>query len=231
MTALLIVAPFKGVDPAELDRLEATGRIVEPRDGSKVFSEGDEADAVYAVVGGTGHVRIGAIDRSSKGLMIEIFGVGDIFGEIGVIDSGTRSADAVVEGRVRLLRLGRKIFLDALNSNAALGANLCLMFAQRLRRTSLLFRDATFESLEVRLAKQVLYLAVRDGRRTEQGVQLGGRFRQGDLADLLGATTRSIITILNSWRANGLVVFDPARAQLTICREQELKQMIGSDAD
>ncbi len=104
MTALLEVAPFKGVDHVELDRLEATGRIVEPRDGSKVFSEGDEADAVYAVVGGSGHVRIGAIDRSSKGLMIEIFGVGDIFGEIGVIDGGTRSADAVVEGRVRLLR-------------------------------------------------------------------------------------------------------------------------------
>ena len=231
MTALLDVAQFRGVDPVELDRLEAAGRIVEPRDGSKVFSEGDEADSVYAVIGGSGHVRIGAIDRSSKGLMIEIFGVGDIFGEMGVIDGHTRSADAVVEGRVRLLRLGRKIFLEAINNNAALGANLCIMFAQRLRRTSLLFRDATFESLEVRLAKQVLYLATRDGRRTEQGLQLGGRFRQGDLADLLGATTRSIITILNSWRANGLVVFDPARAQLTICREQELQQMIGSETN
>jgi CRP-like cAMP-binding protein len=105
------------------------------------------------------------------------------------------------------------------------------MFAQRLRRTSLLFRDATFESLEVRLAKQVLYLASRDGRRTEQGLQLGGRFRQGDLADLLGATTRSIITILNAWRASGLVAFDAARAQLTICREHELQQMIGSEPD
>jgi hypothetical protein len=65
LTALLDVAPIKGVDPVELDRLEAAGRIVEPRDGSKVFLEGDEADAVYAVIGGSGHVRIGAIDRSS----------------------------------------------------------------------------------------------------------------------------------------------------------------------
>ena len=49
MTALLGVTPFKGIDPAELDRIEATSRSVEPRDGSSIFAEGDVADAVYAI--------------------------------------------------------------------------------------------------------------------------------------------------------------------------------------
>ena len=74
------------------------------------------------------------------------------------------------------------------------------------------------------------YLTKREGRSTEQGFQLAGRFRQGDLADLLGATTRSIITILNSWRAAGLVIYDPARAQLTICREDDLQRLVGPAA-
>jgi len=229
MTALLAVTPFKGIDPRELDRIEAMSRILEPRDGIPIFAEGDEADAVYAVIGGTGHVRIGATDRGSKGLMIEIFGPGDIFGEIGVIDGSTRSADALPEGRVRLLRIPGHVFLDALNSHALLGANLSRMFAARLRRTSILFRDATFESLEARLARQVLCLWRREGRRTEQGLQLAGRFRQSDLADLLGATTRSIITILNAWRADGLVIYDAARAQLTLCREAELQRLVGPE--
>ena len=125
MTALLGVAPFKGIDPAELDRIEATSRTVEPRDGSSIFAEGDVADAVYAIIGGSGHVRIGALDRNSKGLMIEVFGTGDIFGEIGVIDGSTRSAHAVAEGRVRLLRIGGRVFMDMLHSNPMLGANLC----------------------------------------------------------------------------------------------------------
>ncbi len=230
MTALLGVAPFEGLDAADLDRIEARSRMVEPRDGAEIFAEGDPADAVYAVVGGTGHVRIGAIDRHSKGLMIEVFRTGDIFGEIGVIDGSTRSADAVAEGRVRLMRIDGRVFLDALNNNALLGANLCRMFAGRLRRTSILFRDATFESLEVRLARQLLYLGKREGRRTDQGLQLAGRFRQSDLADLLGTTTRSIITILNSWRADGLVIYDAARAQLTLCREAELQKLVGPEA-
>jgi CRP/FNR family transcriptional regulator, cyclic AMP receptor protein len=229
MTALQDVIPFKGIDAAELGRIEASSRVVEPRDGMRLFAEGDPADAVYAVIGGTGHVRVGAMDRNSKGLMIEIFRTGDIFGEMGVIDGSPRSADAVAEGRVRLMRIPGHVFLEALNGNAPLGANLCQMFVARLRRTSVLFRDATFESLEARLARQVLYLGRREGRRTEQGLQLAGRFRQSDLADLLGATTRSIITILNAWRADGLVVYDAARAQLTLCREDDLQRLVGSD--
>jgi CRP/FNR family transcriptional regulator, cyclic AMP receptor protein len=227
MTALLGVAAFKGMDRAELDRIEARSRIIEPRDGTQIFAQGDAADAVYAIVAGEGHVRIGTIDRSSKGLMIAISGAGALFGEVAVIDGSTRTADAVAEGRVRLLRISSSVFLEALENNARLGANLCRIFAGQLRRTSELLLDTAFESLEVRLARQVLYLARREGRRTEQGLQLAGRFRQSDLADLLGATTRSIITILNAWRASGLVAYDGARAQLTICREPDMAALAG----
>jgi CRP-like cAMP-binding protein len=133
------------MDRAELDRIEAACRIIEPRDGSQIFAAGAEADAVYAVVGGAGRVRIGALDRNDKGLMIEVFGTGDIFGDIGVIDGSTRTADAVAECRVRLLRISSRVFLDALHSNPMLGVNLCGIFAGRLRRTAM-FRDATFEA-------------------------------------------------------------------------------------
>src|SRR5215472_16651278 len=125
MTSLLDVAAFRGIASARLDRIEATSRVLEPRDGARLFVQGDAADAVYAIVGGTGHVRIGALDRSSKGVMIEIFTAGDIFGELGVIEDSTRTADAVVEGRVRLLRIGASVFLETLHSDPVFGENLC----------------------------------------------------------------------------------------------------------
>jgi CRP/FNR family cyclic AMP-dependent transcriptional regulator len=229
MTALIDVAAFKGIDPIEIDRIEGRSRLIMPRDGAQIFGQGDVADAVYAIVAGEGHVRIGAIDQNSKGLMIENFRAGDIFGEIAVIDGSTRTADAVAEGRVSLLRITSHVFLETLGHNAAFGANLCRILAARLRRTAGLYQDATFANLEARLARQILYLAEYGGRRTDQGLQLAGRFRQSDLADLLGATTRSIITILNAWRASGLVVYDPMRAQLTLRREQALRALIAID--
>ncbi|HET6609787.1 MAG TPA: Crp/Fnr family transcriptional regulator [Rhodopila sp.] len=206
---------FRDMQSADLAALEAASTILEPRDRGTVFDQGDPADAVYAVIGGDGHVRVGAVDQHSKALMVELLRLGDVFGEIGVIDGGTRTASAVVEGRVRLVRIRSQAFLEALATSPALGNALCRLMARRLRRTYGLFQDATFETLEVRLARQVLYLLDQDSKPTPQGVRIGSRLRQKDLADLLGTTTRSIITILNTWRSAGLVAYDTDRALLT----------------
>jgi CRP/FNR family cyclic AMP-dependent transcriptional regulator len=214
--SLALITVLNGMTEEQLDLLERGGVRLEPRDGATVFSQGDAADSVYAVIGGDGHIRICATDRNSKALMVEIFGAGEIFGEIGVIDGGTRTTAAVVEGRVQLVKIRDQAFMAALRTCPNLGVALCRMMAKRLRRTYELYQDATFETLQVRLARQVLYLAAGNSRPTQEGLRLVHRFRQTDLADLLGTTTRSIITILNNWRAAGLVIYDTDRALLTV---------------
>lgn len=134
------------------------------------------------------------------------------------------------EGRVRLLRIAAPVFLAALGERAMLGTDLYRVLAARLRRTFTLFEDATFESVEVRLARQILYLVRRGERRTEHGIRPAGRFRQNDLGDLLGTTTRSIITIFNTWRASGSVIYDVNSAHLTLVREDGLQTLIESSA-
>ena len=86
--SLASVAAFKAMKSEDLAQLEAGSVTLEPRDGTTIIAQGDPADAVYAIVAGDGHVRIGAIDRHSKALMVEVFRIGEIFGEIGVIDDG-----------------------------------------------------------------------------------------------------------------------------------------------
>ena len=229
MGSLASIVVFRTLPLAARQRLEQACAPVEPRSGSRIFTQGDPGDSLYAIVGGEGYVRIGADDRRSKSLMFEVFRAGEIFGEVAVIEESTRTANAVAEGRVHLMRVGGSAFLSVLSEFPALGYELCRVLAERLRRTSTLLQDAAFETLEVRLARQILYLAALDGRRTAQGLRLGGRFRQGDLADLLGATTRSIISILNLWRAAGVVTFDAQTAQVTIVKEDLLRGLIEGD--
>jgi len=223
------IAAFENLTETELDRLEHGMPILEPHDGQEIFGQGDPADAVYAIIGGAGRVRIGAVDRHSKALMVEVFHVGDIFGEIGAIDGHTRTAAAVAEGRLRVARIRASAFLWALASSPKLGEAICRILAQRLRRTFELFQDATFERLEVRLARQILYLVSHDARQTDQGLRLSSRLRQADLADLLGATTRSIITILNAWRSRTIVIYDTDRALLTVPNKLALQAIIDAD--
>lgn len=226
MISLAAVAVFKGMSSLDLSRLEQSCLSLGPNDGATIFTQGDPADAIYAITGGDGHVRLGSIDHHNKALMVEVLRAGDIFGEMGVIDGRSRSASAVANGKVQLVKIRGAAFLVALAQCPALGEALCRMFAQRLRRTFELLQDAAFETLEVRLARQILYLAERTGRPTPQGLRLANRFRQADLADLLGATTRSIITILNAWRAAGLVAYDTDRALLTVLDIAALRTII-----
>jgi CRP-like cAMP-binding protein len=217
---------FTNLPSSALRRLEAVATSREPRDGALIFGQGDPADAVYAITGGDGHVRIRAANGGSKQLMVNVFKAGEIFGEVGVLDGGPRTAEALAEGRLRISRIPAAAFLLVLDETPELGRSLSRLLASRIRRTSTLLRDAVFEPLGARLARQVLYLADLNGWRTEQGIRLAGRFRQADLADLLGTTPRSIITILNHWRERGLVTYDALRGQLTVRHEEGLRALV-----
>lgn len=223
MIELRHVPVFKNLTSDELDRLLRVSVRFEPRDGSEIFVQGDSSDAVFAVLSGDGRVRIVATDRRSKALMAEFFRSGDIFGEIGVIDGGPRSATAISEGKIVLLRIDAAVFLRLLAGNASVGEALSRLLVHRLRRTFQMYQDATFETVEVRLARQILYLLEKDGRIDGKGVRIARRFRQGELADLLGTTTRSIIMILNNWRSAGIVTYDTTRAILTISDPSALR--------
>ena len=76
---------------------------------------------------------------------------------------------------------------------------------------------------------RILYLVSHDARQTDQGLRLNSRLRQSDLADLLGATTRSIITILNAWRSGNVVIYDTDRALLTVPDKRALQAIIDAD--
>lgn len=231
MLLLQRVTVFHDVPPTVLERIEVSCTHHTTRDDERIFMEGDPGDAVYAVTGGEGRVKISSVSRNSKALLAQVFGVGEIFGEIAVIDGKTRTAQATAEGRVQLLRMPGSVFLHALTTQPEIGAALCRALSERLRRTYALLEDATFEPVEVRFARQVLYLARSGSRQTEQGLRLIGRFRQSDLADLLGTTTRSIITILNAWRASGIVIYDAEKGLLTIARQKVLDALVSGEIE
>lgn len=223
------VTVFSDVPLPVLERIEVACTHHTAHDNERIFMEGDAGDAVYAITGGEGRVKIHSVSRNSKALLAQVFGVGEIFGEIAVIDGKTRTAQATAEGRVQLVRIPGSVFLNALTTQPEVGAGLCRALSERLRRTYALLEDTTFESVEVRFARQVLYLARVGSRQTEQGLRLIGRFRQSDLADLLGTTTRSIITILNAWRAAGVVIYDAEKGLLTIVRQKVLEALVSGE--
>lgn len=214
---------FREVAQQDLLHFLSVGVQTRIQNGHTIFVRGDPATAVYLILGGS--VRISTLAASGKCIVVEIFQCGELFGEIGAIDDGTRTADATAMGPVDLLTIPSSAFRDLLATSVAFANKLLRIVLNRLRRTYSLLEDASLRSVEQRLAKQVLYL-VRLGASGETKVRLQSRMHQDDLADLLGVTSRSIINVLNKWRAEGLASFDGRSAQLTILDMQRFRHLL-----
>lgn len=204
---------FKGVSPTDLAPILAEARFRDYRDDDVVFTRGDSGDCVFVVI--SGFLKVGTRGENGKCITVEIFKELDMVGEAAVIDKGPRSADGTAMGATKLAVISAKAFHQLLQRSPIFTLNVLRLIISRLRRTYSLLEDASLSDLERRFAKQVLYL-MGLGATGDRRIRIYSRLNQGDLADLLGTTSRSIITILNKWRAERLADFDGRTAQLTI---------------
>ncbi len=111
--------------------------------GETIFKEGEEGDGFYILIKGI--VRISTIiENAGEEVLAEIKG-NKHFGEINIIDGGTRSASAIAENDVTCLFFPRESFLKLFSENKGLELKIShgflKEFANRLRRTDQKVKD------------------------------------------------------------------------------------------
>jgi CRP-like cAMP-binding protein len=120
------------------------------RAGNLVFRELDESDALYIVE--QGHVVVSKHVSTGVDLVLTRFYPGDFFGEMGLFDSGPRSASAQTEVDTVLWMLGRKAFQQIFSDYPEMASRICYrlitVFIQRLRATNEQAREALRWGLE-----------------------------------------------------------------------------------
>lgn len=133
----------RGLSPQDLQILQ--GALVElpvPR-GAPIFSTGDAADGLYAVVAGSVSVYLrGASGRKR----VASFAPGVVFGEMGLLDGLPRSADVAADEDSVVLKLTRAQFERIRQTQPGLAAtilfNLSSEMATRLRYVNLELQEA-----------------------------------------------------------------------------------------
>ena len=107
-------------------KIDACLKEVNLAAGELLFDEGEEGDAVYLVVDGLLRVE-------SDGMTLLTRERGDCVGEIALIDNEPRSAAAVAETEVRLLRWERRDFQDTLGQDPEVARGIFKMLTGKLR--------------------------------------------------------------------------------------------------
>ncbi len=194
---------LSALGPQERGDLFARGRPRRYRGGTTLFSEGDTADRVIVLL--SGRVKVSYTTDEGDEILLAIRGLGELLGELSVLDGEPRSATVTALEAVDALVVGAAEFRTFLRTNPAAAMYLLTTLSRRLRdadRKRIEFR--AFDIL-ARVAGRLVELAENFGEASEHGVYIALSLTQEDLAGWVGGSREAVSKALRVLRAGGLI--------------------------
>jgi CRP/FNR family cyclic AMP-dependent transcriptional regulator len=210
---------LSSLGPEERAALGALGHVRTFRRGTRLFLEGDRADAVYLVIAGRARVYTATSEGNEVTLCVRT--AGDLIGEMGALDPGSlRSASVVTLDEMTCQVIRSEQLLDFLETHPRATLGLLRLLVGRLRDSDR--RRTEFGSYNAtrRLAR-LLAEAAEEAGASRAGLALS----QQELAGVIGASRESVARALAELRARGLVA--TGRRTITIQDPAGLRQYVG----
>jgi CRP-like cAMP-binding protein len=209
---------LSGASERLLEILDSEASEVLLQAGDILFDQGDDGDALYAIVSGA--VEFSTLSSAGRKLSLDIMRAGAVFGEIALFDPGPRTATATALEPSRLRRLRNRDVLSQLAAHPDLAGDLLRLAGQRMRWMNTQLSEQVFLPMPVRLARKLLYLTPDggDGRLS---------LSQTELAEFVGATREAVSKTLSQWKRSDVI--DIGRGSLTILDRKAL--MLLADPD
>jgi CRP/FNR family transcriptional regulator, cyclic AMP receptor protein len=149
---------FADASPDALNSLAEAGHELHLIRGDVLFNEGDPPEALYLVLRGRLAIALAnPIDRRES--VVALMENGDLFGEMGMLDDGPRSAMARALEPTTVLSIPYAEVFALFDENPKLLWNVVRLLAQRIRATDEALADSVFLDVTGRTAKRLLELA------------------------------------------------------------------------
>lgn len=194
------------------DDLQTLGRIAKVRKVARdesIFVKSSAGDSLYVVV--DGRVKIFGMSESGKTKTFAYLDERDFFGEMGLMDAGTRSAGAKAVKDSTLLTVSREDFRALVRRNADFALRIIQTLSERLRIADREIESLSFNNVLGRVAGILLDLSDRYGVVTPEGKRIEMDFSHQDLADMAGTAREMVTRVLNRFRRTGCVAADGKR--------------------
>ena len=207
LEALSTIPFFAGLEGVALERVAAGMRTRRFRRGEVIFHIGDPGDALFVIV--DGEVKISLPSETGDEAILATLRVGDVFGELALLDGAPRSASATAISATETVVLPRDRFRELIATEAGVRDALLASIASELRRLTTHVEELHFLDITGRLAARLVRLAQEGGTRVgDGGIRLRSNLTQGDLAAMVGCTRQSVNKLLGQFTDDGLIRLD-----------------------
>jgi CRP/FNR family transcriptional regulator, cyclic AMP receptor protein len=180
--------------------------------------QGDPGGSVWLLLDAL--VKVTARVENGSLTLLAVRVSGDLVGEMAVMDGSVRSATVTTCGRAVVCQVKGTQFVDYLRRDTEASMALSQQAIQRLRWSNQRRLDFAGYETSVCLARLLLALAARHGRRGADGVEIGAPLTQAELGSLVGAKEGTVQKALRELAARGLV--RPGHRRVTIIDEARL---------
>jgi len=215
---LTSVELFTEMADEELEELTELAQIKKLGKDTTIFHAGDPADAVYVVA--SGRVKVVVTSSDGKEFILTVLGAGQVFGEMALVESTTRSASVITLSAVELLAINRADFQRLLDSNPRISQRLMAILSRRLRRANAKMESLAYMDVAGRLARYLLDLARDHGQRLGNGWVVVRRPTHSDIAHSIGTSRETVSRLINEFEEGfGLV----NKGKFTYIRENLLE--------
>ena len=185
-----------GLESLTLDR-----KVHTVRKKQDVYREGDEPTRVYFVQ--AGRVKTVKATEGDKELITGLYGPGEFFGYLALLDQTPHADSAVAVEDSELVFIPKADFTQLLERNPEVSQQFMRLLAGRVSERETLLLTMAYSSIRRRVADTLLQLHEQAGP--------GGSIQvsRDDVAAMVGTASESLIRTLSEFKQDGLVELTP----------------------
>jgi len=192
------------------------------RKNQVIFDQGDPGNSLIVVL--TGLVKIALVDSNNHEFIIKTFAPHDFFGEMALLDGGTRSATATAVEDTRALILFRDNFIGLIQKTPSVALGMLTELSNRLRTTTENISNLTFFDTYGKVARCLLDLAKQIGKKEGDGIALELILSRQELANMAGLSRETFARILKEFQVRGCLKVQGKK--ITIVDEKVMRREI-----
>jgi CRP/FNR family cyclic AMP-dependent transcriptional regulator len=192
-------------DPALFFETAAKGRTISKHRKSEViFSQGDDADAVFYIK--KGKIKVTVVSKQGKEAVVAILGTDEFVGEGCLIGQPKRLSTATAMSECVTMRVDKTEIQRLLRDEPTFSQMFVSHVLARTARVEEDLVDQLFNSTEKRLARLLLLLANfgKEGRPEP----LVAKITQETLAEMVGTTRSRVSHFMNKFRKAGFIDYN-----------------------
>ncbi len=214
---------FEGLGEEELKEAVKYMQLREFRRNEYIFFEEEAEPGIYVLVDGL--IKLLKETQDARIVIVRLVYPGDVFGWIEwgkKAPKNTYTAKSMTESKT--LYISNKDFINLAIKHPAIAIKMTCEATANLIQTYETLKSIAGGKVEERIAKVILEIADRIGKKYEDTIIIEAPLTRLDIAEMTGTTVETTIRVMSKWKKQGII--NTERGYIEILKRRELEKLV-----